>query len=497
MGSAGIAYLRGYLKSKNIKSDYLNINDEILSNVDDEKVLNKYFSHIYPKIEKENTSKFEINKFYNLFAHIFWQGNQKFWEIVNDDEHIKILLEKYYKNLSYEIVAFSNTTLAQLFFSIASAKYIKENISKDIKIVFGGPRVMSDAESLIGLLEKNKYVDYFVEGEGEIAIYEIVKDESGSSTPGLIYINSKGEYTRALSNKCFETIDYKPPLYEPDGTPVIRGSNSKCYWGRCSFCGNYSKGTRSNKFVERKVEDIIRDIKEVSKVIDWKNKLFFFSDSAMPVELLDSLSRALLKEKNVPDKFRVNMRFDQRLTRDILIRAKQAGFGKGEGNFLNRGVIVFGWETTTPRLQKLMQRGQTNSLAESVVRRCLEAGVNIKLNLIGGLPTQTENEFKKELIYIKKLIEEFNTDNLVIDLNPFLLLRDSEIYHKPEKFNIKIIEDRPFFPCVFEQLDPEAITPVKAIEIYENFVNSLEQNFKRVFVKWNNQFPFLVKKYKK
>lgn len=362
IGNSGIAYLRGYLESKQIPSDYLNINDLVINNSQDRKLLREFYFNVRPIIEKGvNADKFSLKILNHFCVHTLWQGEEAIWSLLYNIRYIEGLFDKYYKNISfYDIVGFSITTRPQLLFSLMSSLYIKEKISKDIKIVFGGTRVNSSIHDLIKLLSTRPFVDYFVVGEGESAVYDLATGREGVNTPGLVYLDKDGNYAYSDSDKCFKIDDYQSPLYNDDDFPVVRGSNSTCYWRKCSFCGSFAKNSKQEKYTPRQIDDIIKDIRTISNNIRTKDVLFHFSDSAMPPDLLDRLSQEIVRHKNLPKRYRVNMRFEPQIDKDFLIRIKKAGFGNGTGLGMNEGMIVFGWETVTPRLQKLMKRGVGN-----------------------------------------------------------------------------------------------------------------------------------------
>lgn len=126
---------------------------------------------------------------------------------------------------------------------------------------------------------------------------------------------------------------------------------------------------------------------------------------------------------------------------------------------------------------------------------CSEVGINIKVNLIGGFPTQTKNELINELEHIYDFLKNIDISKFTLAFNPFLLFKDSEIFLNPQKFNIKIKENRMFSPCVFEQLDKDAISPVEAAKIFNDFVGKLPKKFKKVFTTYGIPFSFFVKSF--
>src|SRR3989339_482767 len=478
MGTAGIAYIRGYLEKYKINSNILNMNDLIFNNKEYANQLRKHCKELSLQI---NFNIQNEKKYYkNLFCGVIKRADNEIWDIVTRKNLLSSLLFNIYKNLKpVNIVGFSVTYPHQLYFTLLSAYYIK-NINPNIKIIIGGIYVLREINHLINLLKQNTVIDYLVAGDGEIAVKDLLLGKDKKNIPNLIYLKDKDYIASNKMNYSTPISEYPTPIYEK-GTkmPVIKASSAVCYWNRCAFCSSYHHSNAKN-LIYRPVSDIIKDLISINRNIrDYY--LIYFLDSAMPKPLLNDLVGEMEKIPELHTAYRIFLRLEPWLNEDLLIRARNIGFGKGKGR------LNFGLETTSPRLLKLINKGIKIENANKIFEICLKNDINIQIQLIFGLPTQTKEELLFDLDYIYKLVKRFkDPEKIYIRISNFKLIKNSDIFLNPSKYKIKIpynkINNLSWF-IPFEQLDKTAIQTTEEVwEIYHNFLKKIPDKYKEAYL---------------
>jgi len=467
--SAGIAYLRGYLKYKGIDSSVINFND-ILQSQNCEKLfladLRKYFIE---NINKDfSFSKKEDLSFHNISNNILHYHPDKIWQTVDRLEKLlrsffKIYISEFF---NVEYLGFSFVAKGQLLFSLSLAKYVKDNFNEDIKIVFGGSFITTYYLEMMVLLKERSMIDYLIIGEGETPFYLLIKGGSELvDIPNLIYLEGD-EYKYAKDLKHTEDITkLPPPIFELGDTPYIQATR-KCYWGKCAFCIQ-----DSNKFIScptiRKPIDVYNDVKIIHQNLNDYKVVYNFTDNSLPISFLKSFSEIIIGEKFIPKNYRTYVRLEEQIDYNTLKLAKKAGFGNKSYSRL-----VFGVETQVERLLELLNRGINRKKIIEIIEMCAKLKININLHFTIGFPTQTKKELMQDLNFILLLISKHK--NISIAIFPLMLFVNSDIYKNPQKFNIKVNHDeKKFFSIVvpFKQIDKHAISQEEAFLLYKNFYN--------------------------
>lgn len=322
-------------------------------------------------------------------------------------------------------------------------------------------------------------VDYVVTGEGEHTVKDLLLKREKSEIPNLYYLKDGKYAASGRLNDCMPVREYAPPLYERDNIlPVLRASNNNCYWNRCAFCTNYNNSNTPQTQL-RRAGQVVQDLLEIKSDVD-ESLYFCFSDSSFSKHMLADLIAEMEKTPELSCNCRIFLRLEPWLTEDLLLRARQVGFGRGQGR------LVFGLETASPRLLKLMNKGIRMDTANRIFEICARYNINIQINFIVNWPTQTREELLNDLEYGYKIIKKFNkTNHAIIKINLFSLREGTDIHLNPEKYKLKILHPeanslRMRIP--FEKTDKGGIRhPDEALQITHDFLASIPSKYHRCY----------------
>jgi len=123
------------------------------------------------------------------------------------------------------------------------------------------------------------------------------------------------------------------------------------------------------------------------------------------------------------------LRIDKRSTREFFDHLRRAGC-----TALRFGVD--GWTDHTLRLQR---KGYNMRIVEENLRNCHQAGIRVAVNLVLGVPGETDAD-------VQEMIANFLKNRAQIDLvesvNTLILSAGSEYYREPDRHNIRFRGDR-------------------------------------------------------
>jgi hypothetical protein len=210
--------------------------------------------------------------------------------------------------------------------------------------------------------------------------------------------------------------------------------NRGCYYGECTFCtlptviGPGYRTRRASTIAEHVVA--LRDKHRTTH--------FNFITDCMPPGMIRDLPDELIaREAGVT--WWSDARVEPKAyTLEGARKLHDAGCRK----------LLFGFETATPRLLKMMQKGQSLKSTVEVARNCAAAGISVTFYAMVGFPTETREEARATLQFLldhKDAVRE-------VSLQTFHIDEVAQTYHEPGKFGIRIIDD-----------------PSKDIELYHDY----------------------------
>lgn len=323
------------------------------------------------------------------------------------------LLKKYFQdNVSliindlYSYYFFSLAVIEQLPASLIFAKEIKR-LYPNTKIAFGGPFISRFHDKLKNEDWINKIVEFIEPDEGYLSIpkiFNIEKPYLGHILPDFSEINND----QYLSSK----IVY----------PYLISCG--CKWGKCVFCSHHLsyKDYRSSIMM-----DVVNDLKKYKN--NYGIEYFSFCDEYLTKEQLKEF--CLLLEKEGLD-------------------IKWSTFVKGESAFIDFSfmnnlysngcrVLFFGFETFNQRLLNLMKKGTNANNYLPILQSCKQSNIAVRIDIMFGFITETEEEAKETYYTITKNIELFDTPFSSIAIALFELKKDTPVYENAEKYKINIL----------------------------------------------------------
>lgn len=210
---------------------------------------------------------------------------------------------------------------------------------------------------------------------------------------------------------------------------VTRMFDTRCYWGKCSFCSINSRFT-SEKKVENLNEYAIQNVdKLISSIKETKDlSSLAFMDEAIEVSVLIYFAEQLLKH-NIDIKWNARSRISDKFTIDNCRILAESGV-----RFLGLGL-----ESVNQRVLKLMnkrEREYSSAELNNIFENCDKTGVNIHAYFMIGFPSETKQETNETLEFIDCQLR--SRKYFTYSANVFYLMKGSYIYNNPEKYNIKI-----------------------------------------------------------
>jgi len=271
--------------------------------------------------------------------------------------------------------------------------------------------------------------DYMVIGEAELTLEPLLKalvaGEKPKNLPGIIskYDSPDRTWVDGPLLHDLDSIDF--PRYDWIDLNLYRTYNGAkqvpilssrgCRWSRCRFC--------AERFTWRK-----HSPKKVVDQMEWFSKHgyhnFLFNESDMngdPDALLEICDEIIKRRLRIT--FSGELRVNKRSTPEFFRRLREAGC-KG---------LVFGVDGWTDRTLRLQSKGYTMSVVEENLRNCHEAGISVAVNIVIGVPGETDEDVTESISNILRCKSYINSFQ---NLNILLLKAGSEYYLNPEHFDI-------------------------------------------------------------
>ena len=304
-----------------------------------------------------------------------------------------------------------------------TAKMIKQ-FKRDTILVAGGPYISMDLQAA----SKDKNIDYFVIGEGEITFAELIEKLLNNEKPwhikglaykknGRITVNAPRPFIEDLDSLPFPDYSYMPfDKY----SRVINFSVVERRYGiivssrgcpyRCIFCHNFF----GKKFRARSAQNIFAELTALYNNLNLKD--FYIIDDIFNFDYQRAMD---LFDLIINSGMKINLYFPNGIRGDIIDR-------KFIDKMVEAGAIWVSYavETASPRLQKLIKKFiNLDKLADNIHYTC-EKGIMTNYFFIIGFPTETKEEALGTIEYIKQFKKVVLPNYSVIRFFP-----NVEIYH--------------------------------------------------------------------
>ncbi len=272
--------------------------------------------------------------------------------------------------------------------------------------------------------------DYMAINEADLTVGPLVKallaGERPKDQPGIIsrFDSPDRVWTPAPLLQDLDAVDF--PHYEwidttlyrtYDGNHLIPITASRgCHWGHCSFC--------CECFTWRK-----RSPEKVVDEIEWWTqrgaRVFHFNESDVngDPDALADICRGVL-DRQLETILIGQLRIDPRSTPEYFRLLRAAGF-----TALRFGVD--GWSQHTLKLQK---KGYTMSTVFQNLRDCYEAGISVSVNLVIGVPGETDEDVRES---IQNILAVRDYVDKLENINTLILGHGSQYFNDPEKHSIR------------------------------------------------------------
>jgi len=318
-----------------------------------------------------------------------------------DNKWKKTLLKELNQNPL--CVGITSLTGEQINYALEISKLIKEE--SNVPTVWGG----AHANILPQQTLENPYIDFIIQGEGEIAFYELVK-ALDKKTPlknvrGLWY-KEKG---RIKSNPPPDLIDLNslpnPPYHLVDVEKyVLRFDNQRMFIletargcpNRCSFC--FVQNTNSQRrWRALTPENTVEKVKLIAEKFKVKGVEFQDLTSFVDLKRMKNVCKLLIKEKvdvfwNTCGRINDVLRMDSEYLR-LLEKANMRRF-------------ALGVESGSDRILKMVKKGITTQQVLDASKKLSKTSIPPIYSFIAGFPTETERELRMTADLVMRLLKE-------------------------------------------------------------------------------------------
>jgi ribosomal peptide maturation radical SAM protein 1 len=336
------------------------------------------------------------------------------------------------------------TSFGQVFSNLALAKKLKAKNS-DIKIILGG----SSISSAVGpsLLEEYDFIDYIIQGEGEIPLLSLSRAlalGAEHEIPAIRSVVTRGSSAlHAASGAPLTEVDSMDSLPIPDLDEYgqiaerlgiewqvpIEGSRG-CWWDRakktgdpkqtCYFC---NLNIQWNGYREKSIGRVVEELKLQS---DRYNKTeFYFLDNIIRHKGMDELA---LRIRESGRDYRIFYEMRANVTPYQFLLLAEAGVQS----------VQIGIEALSTSLLKRFGKGTTAIKNLEAMRTISELGIVHFGNLILGFPGSTQEEADETL----RVASEYAVAYEPLVHSQFSLSRDNTVYKLQDQFPISNVRNR-------------------------------------------------------
>jgi ribosomal peptide maturation radical SAM protein 1 len=368
-----------------------------------------------------------------------------------------------------EVVAFSTMISHQLPASLALAKRIK-GVLPDATVVFGG----ADCQEPRGrqILASFPFVDAVVEGEGDLAFPEIVRNVlGGGSIADIVGVHAQGRPMLDVGSARPPDLDEVPiPDYaeyidmiakigpELDGVderirpvPFLLVETSRgCWWGPAGFC-HFCAEEHGKSHRKKSPERVAAEFTALGARYGWRH--FWMTDSAMPPDYPRTLMPLLVERGLDLD---ISYFIRATVTRNDLRVMRRAGVTR----------VMPGIETFSGRLLGLINKGTSTLQNLQVLKWCREFGISAEWNLLWAIPGESTQDYQRMLDLFPLLTHLQPPGGFL----PVSLMRQSNYHERAAEFGLHDVEPLEGYRLIYGMEGDEA----RRFATHYTFVGELE-----------------------
>lgn len=334
----------------------------------------------------------------------------------------RMLTDRHGVRPSFDLVGFSVDRPEDHPEALAIAQRTRALV--DGVFVFGGRGVGG------GAFSDFEVAPYAINGDGELALLLLLahltlRSPGLDAIPGLAY---RGEDGRVRNNVATEhaLATLPRPSYGELLADYRRTFSAETLWVpyswemgcafSCAYCSNYTEA----RVRFRGGDDVLEDLTRIRDELGLTQVAFFNNMLNMRPKLAVSLYDAFVERKmnlRWGDSARPS-RFDARL----FPRLARSGCH----------YLVWGVDAGSDRLQRLMRKKLRFDEVQSILRGAHEHGIENKINIIVGLPHETE----EDLAELLSLLERLRPYTSAVYLSQYVYSESSPVYRWPSRYGL-------------------------------------------------------------
>lgn len=326
-----------------------------------------------------------------------------------------------------KIIGFS-VNISSLFIANFMSKAIKERAPETL-IIFGGAGTYFNHPRD---LAQPSFADIYVLGEGEQALLNIIRDFYNNTpivtAPGILLRQDVGQRSAIPAQEIAQVDDIPFPTFEGFNLqeynltgdsrllPLLLSRGCvRC----CSYCIDYIIWP---KYRFRSPKKIMEEIQY--HLLNNRTEVFHFNDLSCNgnLEQLSELCDLIIESGHL-FKWVSYALVRKDMTAELFYKMKKAGCH----------TLIFGVETGSDRVLKLMRKPYTAREASQVLRLSHEAGIQTNMNVIVGFPGETESDFNATVGFLE---ENHPVIDEVSNVNGFTVFPDAEVGMNQGKYGI-------------------------------------------------------------
>lgn len=364
--------------------------------------------------------------------YAYWEHKEMVCALLELNNKIIDFLVERILNTDAKIIGFT-VHFSSAWASLEIAKKIKERDKSRI-IVFGGPDCSRQQKG--DYFISQECVDVVVQGEGEGPLLEIMGCLKGlnhvEAIKGCLLLRN-GRITDGGYVSGPEDLDSLPlPDYSDFKEDIIARTykepnrldifDSRSCPTRCHFCSEWQFwGKFRTKSGKKLYEEINYHIKNFPQV-----NYFYFAGSLLngKIEELDDFCSLIISNK-VSINWAGQAIIRTEMTRGLLQKMKTAGCAW----------LSYGVESGSKLVLEKMNKRVSLDTAARVLRDTHEAGISTQANFMFGLPTETREDFRKTLEFVKQNSQYMDT---ILASQSFCVIdKGTYLYNYPDEFGIR------------------------------------------------------------
>ncbi|MFC2171837.1 B12-binding domain-containing radical SAM protein [Acidobacteriota bacterium] len=250
--------------------------------------------------------------------------------------------------------------------------------------------------------------------------------------PNLVYRAPAGDIRTTRTGPSPDPTDIPPPDFHDldledylSPEPVLPYLTARgCTWRKCAFCRHYSLYRGSYRALAP--EQVARELAELSA--EYGTQSFYFVDESIPAARFDRIATEIIKTGSTYRIF-ADGRLEKGFTPERCARLSQAGLRE----------VALGLESGCQRILDHMEKGIRIDEARQCLENFTRAGIWTHVMLFFGFPSETEEEARETVGFIKENRDTITT----VGISAFDLEKGSRVEQDPARYGISAFIPHP------------------------------------------------------